>query len=139
MKNDSICYGTKLLILGFGILLILSCSGTPSKVSDEQSINSEHNELFTILSVDDTGIDFKNQLKESLTMNGLFYEYFYNGGGVAVGDFNGDGKTDIYLVSNLDSNRLYLNQGDLKFKDVTTISGTGGGYGFPTGFGYLCL
>ncbi|TQO39745.1 VCBS repeat protein [Arenibacter algicola] len=133
MKNDSICYGTKLLILGFGIQLILSCSGTSSKVSDEQSINSKYNELFTILSVDDTGIDFKNELKESLTMNGLFYEYFYNGGGVAVGDLNGDGKTDIYFISNLESNKLYLNKGQLKFKDVTTLSGIGGGYGFPTG------
>ncbi|MDN5202108.1 FG-GAP-like repeat-containing protein [Fulvivirgaceae bacterium BMA10] len=74
-----------------------------------------------------------NYLKESLLMNGLFYEYFYNGGGVAVGDLNNDDLPDIYFISNLKSNKLYINQGNLKFKDVTSQAGVKGKYGFPTG------
>ncbi|MDT7828360.1 VCBS repeat-containing protein [Pricia sp. S334] len=66
-------------------------------------------------------------------MNGLFYEYYYNGGGVAAGDFNNDGFEDIYLISNLESNRLYINQGKLNFKDVTKTAGVGGASVFATG------
>lgn len=65
--------------------------------------------LFTVLGSEETGIQFRNDLKESLYMNGLFYEYLYNGAGLAVGDFNGDDLPDIYLVANLDENKLYLN------------------------------
>ncbi|MBC6996065.1 VCBS repeat-containing protein [Lewinella lacunae] len=54
------------------------------------------------------------------------YEYFYNGGGVAAGDLNGDGKTDLYFTANMAENRLYLNAGDLHFTDVTQPSGAGG-------------
>ncbi len=66
-------------------------------------------------------------------MNGLFYEYYYNGAGVAVGDFNNDELPDIYFISNLDSNKLYLNKGNLKFDDVTNTSGVQGKAVFPTG------
>jgi hypothetical protein len=54
------------------------------------------------------------------------YEYFYNGGGVATADFNGDGKEDIYFTANLSENKLYLNNGDFHFQDVTNISQSGG-------------
>jgi len=54
------------------------------------------------------------------------YEYLYNGGGVAVGDVNGDGLDDLYFSSNVGQNQLYLNQGNLKFKEITTESGAGG-------------
>ena len=66
-------------------------------------------------------------------MNGLFYEYFYNGGGVAAADFNNDDLIDIYFINNLKSNSLYINQGGLKFKDVTFTSKSKGSYGFATG------
>lgn len=94
---------------------------------------AENEALFTVLSDSITGITFLNDLKENTYMNGLFYEYYYNGGGVAVADFNNDGRQDIYFVNTLKDNSLYLNDGDMKFRDVTKISNAAGGYGFGTG------
>jgi hypothetical protein len=51
------------------------------------------------------------------------YEYFYNGGGVAVGDLNGDNLDDIYFIGNMSDNKLYLNKGHLQFEDITSIAG----------------
>ncbi len=89
--------------------------------------------LFTVKSTKDTGIFFKNIIEEKERMNGLFYEYYYNGGGVAAGDLNGDGWSDLYFVSNLDKNHLYLNKGKMTFREVSKRSGVEGGYGFATG------
>ena len=90
-------------------------------------------ELFERLTPTQTGIHFINYLKETEVMNGIYYEYLYNGGGVAIGDFNNDNLQDIYFISNLQSNKLYLNKGQLKFEDITEKSKVAGGYGFPTG------
>ncbi|HYG38428.1 MAG TPA: VCBS repeat-containing protein [Cytophagales bacterium] len=79
----------------------------------------KHTALFTILPSQQTGVDFKNQIKESEKQNVLSYEYFYNGGGVAIGDVNNDGLQDLYFTANMKPDRLYLNLGNLKFKDIT--------------------
>ena len=89
--------------------------------------------LFRHLSPEDTGIDFQNILEETYTKNIFLYDYYYNGGGVAVGDFNGDSKEDLYFVGNSVKNKLYLNQGDLNFIDVSAESGAEGKAGFPGG------
>ena len=70
-----------------------------------------------------TGIQFNNQLHESDTNNPLFYEYYYNGAGLAVGDIDNDGLSDIFFGANMEKSRLYLNKGGLKFKDITEASG----------------
>ncbi len=77
-----------------------------------------------------TGITFANTLQESEEDNILSYEYFYNGGGVAVGDVNNDGKVDVFFTGNQVANKLYLNKGDedspLKFKDISAQAGIEG-------------
>ena len=67
-------------------------------------------------------IDFSNPLAEGLNTNVLLYEYFYNGGGVAVSDINNDGLQDIYFSSNLGDNKLYLNKGGMQFQDITAAA-----------------
>ena len=80
-----------------------------------------------------SGIRFQNTLTEGKGTNILTYEYFYNGGGVAIGDINNDGLDDIYFTGNMVSNKLYLNEGDFKFKDITKQAGVEGKSAWTTG------
>lgn len=89
--------------------------------------------MFTSLSSKETGIDFTNEIVENDAQNVLAYEYFYNGGGVAIGDINNDGLPDIFFTANLKSNKLYLNLGSLRFKDVTKTARVGGRKDWKTG------
>lgn len=82
--------------------------------------------LFERIPASQSGLYFNNRIQESDSINVLNYEYLYNGGGVAVADFNNDGRQDLYFTGNEIGNRLYLNEGNMKFKDVTKESGTGG-------------
>lgn len=91
------------------------------------------NPLFKLLSSAETGIDFANQVKEDTTFNILNYLYFYNGGGVSIGDINNDGLPDIYLTANRLANKLYLNKGNLQFEDITEKAGVAGSIGWTTG------
>ena len=71
-------------------------------------------------------IEFTNSIVEDEEDNVLNYEYFYNGGGVAVGDLNQDGRPDLYFTANMGPNSLYLNEGDWSFRDATTVAGVAG-------------
>ncbi len=79
--------------------------------------------LFKLRSAADTGIDFNNRVEDNDTFNILTHEYIYNGGGVGIGDFNNDGRQDIFFTGNLVPNRLYLNRGGLQFEDVSANAG----------------
>src|SRR5439155_20790280 len=89
--------------------------------------------LFESLAPAATGVSFMNRLPEDSTFNILNYLYYYNGGGVAVGDVNNDGLPDLYFTSNLGANRLYLNRGNYRFEDVTGRAGVADSEGWKTG------
>lgn len=89
--------------------------------------------LFSLLSPAQTGITFQNQLTSSPEINILEYLYFYNGGGVAAGDINGDGLVDLYFTGNQVPNQLYLNKGNFQFEDITRSAGVSGDGGWSTG------
>jgi len=89
--------------------------------------------LFSLVLPSQSGITFRNELVETSTMNGLVYEYYYNGAGVALSDVNNDDLVDILFVSSLQKNKLYLNQGGLEFTDISAASGVDQSRGFRTG------
>ncbi len=91
------------------------------------------NTLFTKLSVEDTKVNFRNTLFEDGPMNVANYIYFYNGGGVAIGDINNDGLQDVLFTGNMVRNRLFLNKGGLRFEDITPQSGVADKQGWCTG------
>lgn len=81
------------------------------------------NKLFTELSSDDTGIAFKNLVRETEEFNVLVYGYFHQGGGVAIGDVNNDDLADIYFTGNMMASKLYLNKGNWEFEDISKSAG----------------
>lgn len=87
------------------------------------SCSKKEDTLFNQLSPEKTGIDFNNLIVESDSFNILTDEYIFNGGGVATGDFNNDGLPDLFFTGNQVANKLYLNEGKLKFKDVSLATG----------------
>ncbi|ADV48309.1 FG-GAP repeat protein [Cellulophaga algicola DSM 14237] len=98
-------------------------------------ISCGHNEgsLFKNPTPEETNILFTNTLTETDDVNILDYLYFYNGGGVAIGDINNDGLPDIYLSGNQVKNKLYLNKGKLVFEDITQTAGVAGNSSWNTG------
>jgi enediyne biosynthesis protein E4 len=125
----------RLLYCVFFLFTFLACQ-TETPTFSEHEIVPESS-LFASLPVARTGVDFSNTLTEGLNTNILMYEYFYNGGGVATADFNGDSLIDIYFTSNMGRNGLYLNKGNMSFEDVTESAGVAGRKGpWKTGVTY---
>ena len=113
------CFFTVLLIIFFTV-----------PVSAQQTNTSKQ---FTLMPQSSTGVSFRNDIIETPKMFMYLYENLYVGGGVSIGDINNDGLSDIYFSSTLGSNKLYLNQGNFKFKDITETAGVNGGDGIKTG------
>jgi len=90
-------------------------------------------EVFENPSPKKTGITFTNTITESDDLNILDYLYFYNGGGVAIGDINNDGLPDIFFSGNQVKNKLYLNKGNLQFEDISDKAGVEGNSTWNTG------
>ena len=101
-------------------LLVLSCT-------------NKEGELFKNPSSKETGVTFTNSLEESDDLNILDYLYFYNGGGVAIGDINNDDLPDIFFSGNRVKNKLYLNKGNLSFEDISASAGIEGESDWNTG------
>ncbi|MGB5190823.1 VCBS repeat-containing protein [Robiginitalea sp.] len=90
-------------------------------------------ELFDTPGAAQTGVHFSNVITETDGLNILDYLYFYNGGGVALGDIDGDGLPDIYLSGNQVGNKLFRNLGEMKFEDITEQAGVKGESSWNTG------
>ena len=103
------------------LLVVTSCS------------NGELETQFQLISSEQSGISFSNDLSYTDDFNVYKYRNFYNGGGIAVGDINNDGLVDLYFTANQKSNELYLNQGDFKFKRITKQAGVQGEKAWATG------
>jgi hypothetical protein len=89
--------------------------------------------IFEKVPSDRSGLKFSNYLEETDDWGYLAYYYFYNGGGVAIGDVNNDGLNDVFFTANMSSNKLFLNKGDMKFEDVSSASGIAGDDRWMTG------
>ena len=89
--------------------------------------------LFVSVAPESSGVRFANILPEDSAVNIVNYLYYYNGGGVAAGDIDGDGLIDLYFVSNLGANRLYRNLGNFRFEDITARAGVADSVGWKSG------
>ena len=111
-------------LLCLGLSLLLAC-GDP--------LPQPPATRFTALDSTRTGIAFANRLRNEVQFNILNYPYFYNGGGVAVGDLDGDSLPDLFFTANQGPNRLYRNRGDCRFEDITAQAGVAGTGNWTTG------
>ncbi len=111
----------KIYIIIFICLFIFNCN------------DNKENALFTSLKKEVSNIGFSNDLQNSEHLNILDYLYYYNGGGVSIGDINNDNLPDIYFTGNMVKNKLYLNKGNMVFDDVTQKAGVSGSSDWNTG------
>lgn len=112
--------------LTLGILL---CFG----VSCKQQKTEVKNAMFEVLHSEQTGLNFSNDLVYQKDFNLFKYIYFYNGSGVGAGDFNNDGLIDLFFGSNQGDNKLFLNTGQMHFKDVSKEAAIPQDGGWTTG------
>ncbi len=115
--------------------LLAGCSGGDRSAGAARSgeAPAPDGRLFTPLPSSYTGVRFENRLTDTRELNVFTYRNYYNGGGVALGDLTGDGLPELLLTSNLDANRLYLNDGAFRFRDVTDEAGVAGRGAWATG------
>ena len=107
-------------------LLAVACNNNNNQQKTEP--------LFKKITSEQSGITFNNTVDENFDKNYFDnFAYVYNGGGAAIGDINNDGLPDIYFTGNEVPNKLYLNLGGMKFKDITEPAGVNGGKGWDNG------
>ena len=125
-----------LAVVAATLLVWAGCNSdvsSPSRSKADRPTVEAGETLFTKLPAAFTNVDFTNELTYTEDTNVFTYRNYHNGGGMAIGDLNGDGRQDLYFTSNQDDNRLYLNQGDWWFEEVTTSAGVAGTRAWSTG------
>ncbi len=108
------------LLPALPLLALAACAESTAHRADAPAVDST---LFTQMPSDYTGIRFTNRVVDSQERNVFTYRNFYNGGGVAIGDLNGDQRPEVILTSNQDGPSLYLNEGQFRFRDITKDAG----------------
>jgi len=117
------------------IIIGVSACKQDSKLAPEdveEPTLSSDNPRLKLLTPEQTGVDFQNQIIETYENNITTNINMYNGGGLCIGDFNNDGLPDIYFVCSNGKNRLYLNEGKMHFRDITDAAGVASEEGFET-------
>jgi hypothetical protein len=126
LKNLSVISA---IVLTTVALVFYSCKG-----NNEKTVSETGSPVFKKIPSSHSGITFNNLVDENYQRNYFdSFAYVYNGAGVAVGDINNDGLPDIYFAGNETPNKLYLNEGGMKFKDITQSAGVDGGNGWDNG------
>lgn len=115
------------------ITTIFLCSFLLLFMGCKNSEESNDKPLFEIVNSSYSNINFNNKITESEKFNYFTSPYFFNGGGIAVGDINNDGLNDIFFTGNQVENKLYLNKGDLVFQDISQKSNVQGGNAWYSG------
>src|SRR5688500_14132841 len=121
------------LLLGLSVYSVAACSRSDVSAREAGKAPPNEGHLFTRLPSSYTGVRFENRLTDTREMNVFTYRNYYNGGGVAIGDLTGDGLPELMLTANLGGNRLYVNQGSFRFRDVTEEARVGGKGFWATG------
>ncbi|MEJ6697780.1 MAG: CRTAC1 family protein, partial [Saprospiraceae bacterium] len=103
------------------VIFAISCSNDTS--INTQVVDTSEIELFEVVPSSTTGIEFSNIITESPEFNYIQYDAIFQGGGVALADFNNDGLVDIYFTGNQVRDALYLNKGNMQFEDISESSG----------------
>ncbi len=115
-----------------GLSILVCCAGQEEELAPATSQDQEQ-PLFSLMDPEVSGVTFQNNVADGKDFNILTYRNFYNGGGVAIGDINNDSLPDLYFTSNQEQNRLYLNLGEWKFRDITERAGVSGTKSWSTG------
>lgn len=126
-KIKSFCFQlvNSVSVIAMLCIVLASCN--------QSSYQAPKDPLFTKLSAIESGIDFRNDVKDDSLFNEMNYRNFYNGGGVAIGDINNDGLPDIFMTANQSANKLYLNKGNFVFEDITIKAGITKNHKWSTG------
>ncbi len=122
--------------LVFTLILFFSSTLLYHHTAISQSTTSP---WFDLLDPRDTKVDFKNKLiADMATKENLFdYDFFYNGAGVGIADLNNDELPDLVFTGNQVPNRIYLNEGDLRFQDITEAANINQGKQWSNGVTFV--
>ncbi len=114
----------RLFFYGLILGVLPGCQFSPSQQAQTS---------FDQVSAHASGVTFNNQITETPELNYFIYPYLYLGGGVAAGDFNNDGLTDLFFTGNMVANHLYLNRGNWQFEEIGQQAGVSGDSRWYTG------